>query len=129
MTQPATPGPPEVSKASQEAQALAGQWRNDDTLARTKGSSPHQVEARRRVVTQFCEIHFPEDTADQRSARLADIDCTRPTTIRNGRTVNLANPKSKSLFASKPAYLVSAKYPPASADAPIYALEYFPLRS
>ena len=82
------------AKACAAAQAKADAWMKDDLLARSKGATPEQVEARKRVARLFCEMHFPADTPAARDARLAPIDYTQPISPANGRTVDTSNPKA-----------------------------------
>ncbi|HUO10732.1 MAG TPA: hypothetical protein VM008_20695 [Phycisphaerae bacterium] len=118
-----------VAKAEADARAKADAWMKDDNLARAKGSSPEQVEARKRVARLFCEIHLPDEKPDQIGARLTQFDYTQTVTTTNGRLKNLEDPKAGFLgFGRKPAYIVSARCPPKTDTDPIYALEYFPVK-
>ena len=97
----------------------------DDNLARAKGHSPEQVEARQRVARLFARMHLKDQ------APLAAIDFTQPLTSLNAQKIDVANPKSKGFLGlgNKPAYLVTQNFPPKKPDDPLYALEYFPLRT
>ncbi len=123
-----TPAPTDSAAA---AQAKADALMKDDTLARAKGNTPDQLAARQRVASLFCDIHFPAETAAARAARLATLDYSAPVTNLNGRAVDLQNPRAKGLLGlgRKPAYLVSARFPPQKPEDPIYALEYFPVKA
>jgi hypothetical protein len=129
--------PQEVTKPSVYDQASAAAvkqaelWAQDDALARAKGAAPEQVAARQRVAKLFCEIHFTAESAEVRAGHLASIDYSAPLAPINARTVDPQNPKAKGLFGlgRKPAYLVSARFPPRKPEDPIYALEYFPVKA
>jgi len=118
------------AKAATDAQAKADGWMKDDTLARTKGSLPEQVEARKRVARLFCQIHLPDEKPPERDARLAVIDYTQPLFPNNARGIDINAPKSTGFLGMgrKPAYIVSVKFPPRKPDDPVYALEYFPVK-
>ena len=47
-------------------------------LFEPKPLTPEQIEARQRVARQFCEIHLPDDTPQNRDARLAVIPAPQP---------------------------------------------------
>jgi hypothetical protein len=119
------------AKACADSQAKADAWLKQDLVARSKGSSPEQIEARKGVARLFCEMHFPADTPAARDARLAQIDYTQPLSPANGRTVDTGNPKASGFLGMgrKPAYLVSAQFLPKKPEDPIYALQYIPLKS
>ena len=118
-----------VAKAEADARAKADAWMKDDNLARAKGSSPEQIEARKRVAKLFCEMHFPNITPEQIETRVAPIDYTQTVTTTNGRLKKLDDPKGGFLgLGRKPAYLVSERCPPKTESDPIYVLEYFPLK-
>jgi hypothetical protein len=118
------------AKATADANAKTQAFMKDDSLARAKGSTPEQIEARKRVARLFCELHFPKDNAAAIEARLAPVDYTQTVTTTNGRLVNMETPKSVGFMGMgrKPAYFVSAAFPPKKPDDPIYCLEYFPLK-
>jgi hypothetical protein len=126
MTEALT-NPLDREKASAEAAKQAEVWAKDDALARGKGASAEQVEARRRVARLFCEIHFAGEAA---AARLELVDFVMPVATVNGRGVDVENPKGKGILGMgrKPAYWVSERFPPKVAEDPIYALEYYPVR-
>ena len=118
-----------VAKAEADAQAKAEAMKKDDTLARSKGSAPEQVEARKRVAKLFCEIHFPNDKPEQVEARLAAFDYTQTVTTANGRSKKLEEPRGGFLgLGRKPSYLVSERFPPKTESDPLYVLEYFSLK-
>ena len=99
----------------------------DDNLARAKGHSPEQVQARQRVAKIFAEMHLP---ADAHAAGLSAIDYAMPLNTVNGRKVDVNNPKSGFLgLGRRPAYLVSTRFAPKKPEDPIYALEYCPLKT
>jgi hypothetical protein len=76
----------------------------------------------------FCEIHFGK--SEGHAGRLAEVDYALPVATVNGHGVDLVNPKGKEFFGMgrKPAYWVSERFPPKTAEDPIYALEYFPVK-
>jgi len=118
-----------VAKAEADARAKADAYMKDDALARTKGSSPEQVEARKRVARLFCEIHLPDEKPAERNVRLAGVDYTQPLFPTNARGIDVNAPKGGFLgLGRKPAYIVSAKLPPKTPDDPVYALEYYPVK-
>ena len=116
--------------ASAKAKAMTDGWMQDDALARAKGSTPEQVAARQRMAKLFCGMHFSRESEELRGQRLALIDYTAPITSVNGRSVDLQNPKSKGFMGMgrKPAYFISATFPPQKPEDPIYALEYYPVK-
>ena len=118
------------AKAQADARAKADAWMKDDNLARAKGSTPEQIDARKRVAKLFCDMHLPTEKPPQIDARLAQIDYTQTVTTTNGRQKKLDDPKGTGFlgFGRKPAYLVSTQCPPKTDADPIYALEYFPLK-
>jgi hypothetical protein len=120
-----------LAKAQADAKAKADALMKDDTLARSKGNAPEQVEARKRVVKLFCEIHLSDEKPPERDARLAKIDYTQPLFPNNVRGLDVEAPKRAGFMGlgRKPAYIVSAKYPPKTAEDPIYALEYYAVKS
>ena len=130
VTQPATPLSMDITAATEKAKAKAAQMQNDDKLARAKGSSPEQLIARQHVAAFFREAHCPTDAPEVRAAHLAAIDYGAPVATINGRTVDLQSPRAKGLLGlgRKPAYWVSERFPPKSAEDPIYALEFFPVK-
>ncbi|MGN6366892.1 MAG: hypothetical protein ACTHN5_01385 [Phycisphaerae bacterium] len=118
-----------VAKAEADARAKADAMMKDDTLARGKGSSPEQIEARKRVAKLFCEIHLPDEKPEQIEARLGQFDYTQTVTSTNGRLKKLDDPKGGFFgLGRKPAYIVSQRCPPKTESDPIYVLEYFPLK-
>ena len=98
-----------------------------DALARAKGKTPEQIEARRAVVDIFCRMHLPDAPPTLRDG----VDYEQPVAGVNGRTASLENPKGGGLFGlgAKPSYLVSKTVPPKSDEDPIYALQYFPRKN
>lgn len=117
--------PPSIEQASAQARKQADAYAADDGLARSKGATPEQVAARQRVVKLFCGIHFVNEPVE-----VAQVDYAEPVRTINGQGQDLQNPKSRGFMGlgRKPAYLVSAKFPPKKPEEPIYALEYFPLK-
>ena len=116
--------------AQTEAKAKADAWTKDDALARAKGNTPEQIEARKRVAKLFCEIHLPDEKPADRDARLAKIDYTQPLFPNNARGIDVNAPKGTGFLGMgrKPSYLVSVKYPPQKPEDPIYALEYYAVK-
>jgi hypothetical protein len=127
----ATPQLMDPEEVSAKARATTDGFLKDDALARAKGAKPEQVAARQRLAKFFCDSHFAAESAELRAGRLAQIDYTAPLATVNGRTVDVQNPKAKGFLGMgrKPAYFVSATYPPQTPEDPIYALEYFPLKA
>jgi hypothetical protein len=117
----------QVKRAEVEAQAKADQFMKDDQLARTKGDSPEQVEARKRVAALYLEMHYPQESGAEIEKILSVIDYQMTVSTTNGRFVDMENPKGIGFlgFGRKPCYLVSKAYPPHDEQQPIYALEYF----
>jgi hypothetical protein len=113
-----------------DPQAQADAWMKDDSLARAKGDTPEQVEARTRVAQLFCQIHLPDDTPDARAARLAAIDYACPVSSTNARGIDVNNTRGTGFlgFGRKKSYILSAKYPPQKDEDPIYALEFTPVK-
>ena len=105
--------------------------RRDTALALSSGTTPEHQAARRRVADQFCGIHFSHESAPARTARLARIDYTQPVCVRNVRGVDVENPKRSGFLGlgRKPEYFISTVFPPREPDDPIYALEYYPVKS
>jgi len=120
-----------VIECEAEARALGEQLQQDHKLALAKGQSPEQIEARKRVVKVFCEQHLPHEKPDVLQAFAARVDYTQPLVSMNARGIDVQNPKGKGMLGlgRKPAYLLSQQFPPHTAADPIYALEYFPLKS
>ena len=102
----------------------------DDSLARSKGNGPEQIEARRRVALLFCKCHLPKETPELQANRLAMIDYTSPVISTNAKGIDINNPKRGFLgMGRKPAYFISEAIPPKKPEDPVYALEYFPLKT
>ncbi|HEY4329746.1 MAG TPA: hypothetical protein VGN88_08415 [Phycisphaerae bacterium] len=120
-----------TSKVSELAKAKADTMGKDDAQARVKGNTPEQVVARKRMANLFLDAHFSDESPETRQARLARIDFNMPLFTVNGRGLDFDNPKSKGLLGMgrKPSYMVSSKYPPKTPQEPIYALEYYSLKS
>lgn len=116
----------QVRRAEAEAQAQADRFTKDDQLARTRGETPEQVEARKRVAALYCELHFPQEPPADIGKILAAIDYQMTVTTLDGRSVDMENPKGIGFlgFGRKPTYLLSKAHPPRDQQ-PIYALEYF----
>jgi len=125
------PTPPAAGDPAAAAQAKSDVWLKDDALARAKGAAAPQLAARQRVARLFCDIHLAAETEDARAAHLACIDYAAPVATVNARNIDVQNPRAKGLLGlgRKPAYLVSARFPPQKPEDPIYALEYFPIKS
>jgi hypothetical protein len=111
-----------------QARATADACLKDHDLARAKGQSPEQIQARHRVLKVFCEQHLPSESPETFAAR---VDFSQPLLSTNARGIDLNNPKSKGFLGlgRKPAYLLSQRFPPKTDTDPLYALEYFPLKS
>src|SRR5262245_17899327 len=105
--------------------------RRDTALALAPGATPAQQEARHNVAEQYCGIHFPQESAEALTARLARIDYAQPVCVRNVRGLDVENPKRGGFLGlgRKPAYFISTVFPPKEPDDPIYALEYYPVKS
>ncbi len=114
-----------------QARATADALQKDHLLGMAKGHSPDQIAARKRVYKTFCDQHLPNEKPENIQALAARIDYTQPMLSTNARGIDVNNPKSKGLLGlgRKPAYLLSQQFPPKSDSDPIYALEYFPLKS
>lgn len=123
----AAEGRDRVAKAEAAAKAKVDAWAKDDALAASKGKTPQQMEARRRVMELFCQLHLPKETPDTIQTILDSVDYTFPVTTTNGRLVDMENPKGTGMFGMgrKPSYLVSKAFPPQNPEAPIYVVEYF----
>jgi hypothetical protein len=120
-----------VKDCEAAAHVQAEQYKKDDTLARTKGKTPEQIEARKRVAALYLELHYPQVKPDEIQNVLAVIDYEMTVSTTNGRYVDLEKPKGTGFmgFGRKPQYLVSKAYPPKEEKDPIYALEYFVVES
>jgi len=103
----------------------------DAEMAASKGASPEQQAARRRVVELFCSMHVPETTPGQTEAYLATIDLEQPVQVVNASGVDTNVPATRGLFGMgrKPQYLLSKALPPKKPEDPIYALKSFPART
>jgi hypothetical protein len=114
-----------------QARAIADALQKDHALALAKGHSPEQIEARKRVYKTFSEQHLPQEKPENIQALAAAIDYTQPLVSMNARGIDVNNPKSKGMLGlgRKPAYLLSQQFPPKTDADPLYALEYFPLKS
>jgi hypothetical protein len=114
-----------------QARATADSLQKDHALALAKGHSPEQIEARNRVYKTFCDQHLPNEKPENMQALAVQIDYTAPMVSMNARGIDVNNPKSKGLLhlGRKPAYLLSRQFPPKTDADPLYALEYFPLKS
>jgi hypothetical protein len=120
-----------AAECEAEGHALAAPLQKDHALALAKGQSAEQIEARKRVYKVFCAQHLPKEKPEDVQALAARVDYTQPMVSMNARGIDVNNPKSKGLLGlgRKPAYLVSQQFPPHADTDPIYALEYFPLKS
>jgi hypothetical protein len=127
----AAAGRERLAKAEAAAKAKVDAWAKDDALAASKGKTQPQMEARRRVMELFCQLHLPRETPDAIRAILDSVDYAFPVTTTNGRVVNMENPKGAGLFGMgrKPSYLMSKAFPPQNPEAPIYVVEYFAVAS
>jgi hypothetical protein len=121
----------QAKDAEAAAQARADGLMKDDALARAKGKTPEQIEARKRVAAVFCELHLSQQKPEEIQALLAAMDYDMTVSTTNGRNVDLENPKGSGFLGlgRKPVYLQSKAYPPADDQHPIYALEYFILET
>jgi hypothetical protein len=133
MTQLASPTPAasKLAAAGAAAQANADALLKDDALAQSKGSTPEHIDARKRVARLYCEIHMPAESAADRDARLATVDYTCPVTNINARGMDPNAPRKGGLFGFRRASTiwVSAQLPPENPEDPVYALEFFALKS
>ena len=120
-----------VAECEAQARAKGEQLQQDHKLALAKGQTPEQIEARKRVVNVFWEQHLPHEKPDALQAFSGRVDYTQPLVSMNARGLDVQNPKGKGLLGlgRKPAYLLSQQFPPHTDADPIYALEYFPLKS
>ena len=120
-----------AAECEAEARALADRLQKDHALALAKGSSPEQIEARKRVVKVFCEQHLPHEKPDVLQSFYSRVDHTQPLVSMNARGIDVQNPKSRGFLGigRKPAYLLSQQFPSRTDTDPIYALEYFPLKT
>jgi hypothetical protein len=124
--------PVDPAGAEAAARSRADALLKDDTLAQSKGNTPEHIEARQRVAKLFCEIHLPTETPDAIAARLAAIDYTCPVVNINVRGVNLDAPKKKAGFFGlkrQPSMIISTVFPPVKPEDPVYALEFFPVKT
>ena len=120
-----------VVECEAQARAKGEQLQQDHKLALAKGQSPAQIEARKRVVNVFWEQHLPHEKPEALQALTARVDFTQPLVSMNARGLDVNDPKAKGFLGlgRKPAYLLSRQFPPKTDADPIYALEYFPLKS
>ena len=121
----------DMASISAAAKAQADTWARNADLARSKENTPDSVEARKRVAKQFSDIHLQSDSPADRAASLARIDYAMPVTNVNARNIDINKPKKNGIFGfgRAPAYLISKHLPPTKPDDPIYALEYYPVKS
>jgi hypothetical protein len=120
-----------AAECEAEGYAKAAQLQQDHQLALSKGQTPEQIEARKRVVNVFWEQHLPQEKPEVLQSFMARVDYTQPLVSMNARGIDVQNPKGKGLLGlgRKPAYLLSLQFPPHTDTDPIYALEYIPLKS
>jgi hypothetical protein len=125
------PGATATKAAEAAARAKADALLQDDTLAQSKGNTPEHIAARQRVARQFCDIHLPNEDTATRDARLASIDYTCPVVVMNAKGIDPNAPKKRGLFdfKRKPTHVLSTCFPPQKPDDPVYALEYFVIKS
>jgi hypothetical protein len=120
-----------AAQAEIDAAAKSEPLKKDHELALVKGQSPEQIEARKRVVRLFFELHLPDETPDAVEAFLQRVDCTQPLVSMNARGIDVQNPKARGFLGlgRKPAYLLSKRYAPAQDTDPLHALEYYPAQA
>jgi hypothetical protein len=120
-----------VVECEAEARAKGAQLQQDHKLALAKGQTPEQIVARKRVVNVFWEQHLPHEKPEALQAFTARVDFTQPLVSMNARGIDVNDPKAKGFLGlgRKPAYLLSRQFPPHTDADPIYALEYFPVKT